>query len=92
MAGYRVIILPLAAEGLSSIQSENERNRVKDALGQLLERPENPKPYEAKERKAGWEMHVERWKITYEIRRIELVVYVHAIKESPSWAFDYRNN
>ncbi|MGA3300365.1 MAG: hypothetical protein ABSD87_09785 [Candidatus Acidiferrales bacterium] len=92
MAGYRVIILPPAADGLNSIPSASELVRVKDALGKLLERPENPKPYEAKERKGAWEMHVGRWKVTYEIRRIELVVYVHAIKESPSWAFDYRNN
>ena len=35
-------------------------------------------------------MHVGRWKITYELRQIELVVYVHNIKERPSLGFDYR--
>ena len=90
MALYQVIILAPAAEALAAIANENERGSVKDALGKLLDRPDNPNPYKAKERKEGWEVYVGRWKVTYEIRRIELVVYVHNIKESPSLKFDYR--
>jgi mRNA-degrading endonuclease RelE of RelBE toxin-antitoxin system len=90
MAFYRVIVLAPANEGLEKIGNEEERAAVKDALAKLLDHPDEPAPYEAKERKEGWELHVGRWKVTYEIRKIELVVYVHTIKESPSWKFDYR--
>jgi len=87
---YVVIMLAPANVGLASIPSEDERSAVKKALETLKERPEKPEPYRYKRRKDGWEMHVGRWKITYELRQIELVVYVHNIKERPSLGFDYR--
>jgi mRNA-degrading endonuclease RelE of RelBE toxin-antitoxin system len=90
MAPYRVVILAPAYEGWKEITDEAESNAVKDALDKLSDHPDRPNPYRAKERKDGWEMHVGRWKVTYEIRKIELVVYVHTIGESPSWKFDYR--
>jgi mRNA-degrading endonuclease RelE of RelBE toxin-antitoxin system len=86
---YRVIILAPAQEGLDQIPM-GEADAVLAALGKLLTHPEEPKPYRFKQRREGWEMYVGRWKITYELRRIELIVYVHGVKESPSLAFDYR--
>lgn len=90
MALYRVIVLLPAYKAWEEIDSEQERDAIRDALAKLIDHPDRPVPYPAKERKDGWEMHVGRLKVTYEIRRIELVVYVHTIKESPSWKFDYR--
>jgi mRNA-degrading endonuclease RelE of RelBE toxin-antitoxin system len=90
MALYRVVVLAPAYEGWKDIRDERERDAVEDALAKLHDHPDEPDPYPAKERKDGWEMHVGRWKVTYEIRRIELAVFVHTIKESPSWKFDYR--
>jgi len=91
MPVYRVVVLAPAYEGWQRITEEREHSAVKDALGKLLEHPEEPDPYKAKKRSEGWEMHVGRWKVKYEIRPIELVVYVHTITESPSWKFDYRH-
>jgi mRNA-degrading endonuclease RelE of RelBE toxin-antitoxin system len=90
MAVYRVILLAPAADALASISDVHERDLVKDALGKLADSPDDPAPYTAKERKEGWELYVGRWKAVYEIRGIELVVYVHNIKEKPSLRFDYR--
>lgn len=87
---YRVILLAPAAEALAKIANVKEHSTVKDALGKLLDKPDAPVPYLFKERRDGWEMYVGRWKVTYELRRIELVVYVHNIKESPSLAFRYQ--
>lgn len=87
---FQVILLAPAADALSAISSSKERDLVKDALSKLGDDPDSPAPYTAKERREGWEMCVGRWKVTYEIRRIELVVYVHNIKEKPSLKFDYR--
>jgi len=87
---YRVILLAPAADALSSTSSSKEQDVVKDALSKLADTPESPAPYKAKERGEGWEMYVGRWKAIYEIRHIELVVYVHNIKEKPSLKFDYR--
>ena len=86
---YRVILLAPAADALSSISSSKEQDLVKNALSKLADSPESPAPYKAKERREGWEMYVGRWKVIYEIRRIESVVYVHDIKEKPSLKFDY---
>lgn len=91
MLDYKVIVLASAAEALASIAGDVERGLVKQALGKLIDRPDDPKPYEAKERREGWELYVGRWKVTYEIRRIELVVYVHNIKERRSLKFVYRD-
>ena len=87
---FQVILLAPAAEALSAMSSSKERDLVKDALSKLGDDPDSPAPYTAKERREGWEMYVGRWKAIYEIRRIELVVYVHNIKEKPSLKFDYR--
>jgi mRNA-degrading endonuclease RelE of RelBE toxin-antitoxin system len=91
MKPYRVVVLAPAYEGWKAITDVAESDTVREALDKLGEHPEAPAPYRAKERKDGWEMHVGRWKVTYEIRKIESVIYVHTIRESPSWKFDYRN-
>lgn len=90
MRQYRVVVLSPAYEGWAAIRDAKERDAVEDALAKLVDHPDRPVPYRAKERKDGWEMHVGRLKVTYEIRPIELIVYVHTIQESASWKFDYR--
>ncbi len=90
MPNYRVIVLAPAAEVLETIADVREHGLVKQALGKLNDQPDAPEPYTAKKRREGWELYVGRWKVTYEIRAIELVVYVHNIKERPSLKFDYR--
>lgn len=90
MATYRVILLAPAAQALEGISDAHEHDSVKHAAGSLGENPDSPANYAYKKRREGWELYVGRWKITYEIHLIELVVYVHNIKERPSLRFDYR--
>jgi mRNA-degrading endonuclease RelE of RelBE toxin-antitoxin system len=90
MRQYRLVVLSPAYEGWAAISDAKEREAVEDALAKLVDHPDRPAPYTAKERKEGWEMRVGRLNVAYEIRKIELVVYVHTIQERPSWKFDYR--
>jgi hypothetical protein len=89
-AVFRVILLAPAAQALAAITDTCEHATVEAALEKLNDQPGQPAPYAAKERREGWEMYVGRWKVIYEIRPIELTVYVHNIKERPSLRFDYR--
>jgi mRNA-degrading endonuclease RelE of RelBE toxin-antitoxin system len=88
---YRVILLPRAVAGLERIADSRERESVKAAIGTLIDDPLPPgNPHKLVKRDDAWELRVGRQKVTYEVRRIELVVYVHNVKEAPSLDFDYR--
>jgi mRNA-degrading endonuclease RelE of RelBE toxin-antitoxin system len=87
---FRVILLAPAAQVLQAVTDVREQASLKDALEKLSDQPQQPQPYAAKQRREAWEMYVGRWKVIYEIRPIELGVYVHNIKDRPSLKFDYR--